>query len=66
MRLGVRFGIDFRVEDNLSDAPAVAEVDEDNPAVVAAAKNPAHENDFLIQVAEAERVAVMCAPQRAK
>jgi hypothetical protein len=34
--------------------------------VVAAAKNPAHENDFLIQVVEAESVAVMCAPQRAE
>jgi len=29
VRLGVRFGVDFRVEDNLRDAPAVAEVDED-------------------------------------
>ena len=66
VRLGVRFGVDFRVEDNLGDAPAVAEVDEDNPAVVAAAKNPTHENDLLIQVIEAESVAVMCAPQRAE
>ncbi len=66
VRLGVRFRIDFRVEDHLSDAVAVAKVDEDNPAVVAAAKNPAHENDLLIQVVEAEGIAVMCAPQRSE
>ena len=45
--LGVGFGGGFLVEDDLGDAGAVAEVEEDEVAVVAAAVDPAHEDYVL-------------------
>ena len=41
MRGRVRLGGRLRVEDELDEAGAVAQVDEDQPAVVAAAVHPA-------------------------
>ena len=38
------------VDDHLGDAGAVAQIEEDEPAVVAAAVDPAHENDILARV----------------
>ena len=47
-------GRDFLVEHDLGDAGAVAEVEEDEVAVVAAAIDPAHEGDGLAGVRAAE------------
>ena len=62
--LGMHRLVDLRVEDHLGDAPAVAQVDEDNPAMVAAAEHPAHEDGFPVEKIRAEIVAGVCAPQR--
>ena len=40
-------GLGLRVEDDLDDAFAVAQVDEDDAAVVAAAMHPAHQDHFF-------------------
>jgi hypothetical protein len=45
------------VEDDLGDAEAVAEVEEDEAAVVAAAVDPAHEGDGFAGVGRAELAA---------
>ena len=63
--LGVSFGGDFLVEDDLRDAGAVAEVEEDEVAVVAAAVDPAHEGDGLAGVGAAEFAAGVRALERA-
>jgi hypothetical protein len=42
------------VEDDLGDAGAVADIEEDEVAVVAAAVDPAHEDDVLVCVGCAE------------
>src|SRR5207302_8854373 len=47
-----------RVEDHLDQAPAVAEVDEDQAAVVAAAGDPAVEVDLVADVLGAELAAL--------
>ena len=50
---GVGFGVggfDLLVDDDLRDAGAVAQIEEDEAAVVAAAVDPAHENDILPRV----------------
>ena len=47
MGLLVGIGLGLGVEDDLHDAFAVAQVDEDDPAVVAAAMHPAHQDNFL-------------------
>jgi hypothetical protein len=47
-------GADFFVEDDLRDAGAVADVEEDEVAVVAPAIDPAHEDDVLPRVFCAE------------
>ena len=52
--LVVRAGQTFFVDDDLGDAGAVAEVEEDEAAVVAAAVDPAHEDDVLPRVFGAE------------
>ncbi len=49
-RLGVGLGGDGLVEDDLGDAGAVAEIEKDEPAVVAAAVYPAHEGYGLAGV----------------
>jgi hypothetical protein len=64
MRLGVHLLVDLGVEDHLGDAPAVAQIDENNPAMIAAAEHPAHEDGFLVKEGSAEIVAGVCAPQR--
>ena len=50
----VAFRSQFLVEDDLGDAGAIAEVEEDEVAVVAAAIDPAHEDDLLAGVGGAE------------
>jgi hypothetical protein len=49
----------FRVEDKLGDAFAVAEVDEDAAAVVAIAGDPSEEHDEAALVGRAELATVM-------
>jgi hypothetical protein len=55
----VHLGIDFRVEHHLGDPLAVAEIDENDPAVVAPALDPAHEHHFTVNVRSGELVAVV-------
>ena len=52
--LGVGLGGDFLVEHDLRDAGAVAEVEEDEIAVVATAVDPAHEGDGFAGVGAAQ------------
>jgi hypothetical protein len=54
-------GVFFGTEDNLRHALAIAEVNEDKPAVVSAGGDPAAECDFVTGVFGAEGVAMMCA-----
>ncbi len=49
------------VDDDLGDAGAVAEVEEDEVAVVAAAVDPAHEDDGFARVCCAKVAAHVCA-----
>ena len=56
---GVGGGGGFLVEDDLGDAGAVAEVEEYEVAVVAATVDPAHEDDGLIILIDAEFAALM-------
>ena len=46
----VSLGTVFRIEDNLKQAVAVTQVDENQPAVVAVAVDPAADADFLIRI----------------
>ena len=57
--LQVAFGRQLLVEDDLGDAGAVAEVEEDEVAVVAAAVDPAHQNHLLAGVGGAQVAAQM-------
>ena len=51
-RLGNRERVDaIRIEDDLDEAFAVAQIDEDHAAVVAAPVHPAHQRDRLAQMA---------------
>ena len=50
---------DLLVEDDLGDAGAVAEVEEDEVAVVAAAVDPAHEDYVLAGLFDAEVAALV-------
>ena len=59
MGLPVGIGMGLRVEDDLNDAFAVAQIDEDDPAVVAAAMHPAHQDHFFSCVIRLEVPAVM-------
>src|SRR5437588_622138 len=52
----------FGIHDQLNDARVVAEVDEDQTAVVAAACDPAGDRDRAADVVRAERAAVEVAP----
>ena len=54
LALGVAVGDKLLVENDLGDAAAVAEVEEDEVAVVAAAVDPAHEDDVLACVGGAQ------------
>ncbi len=59
MGLPVGIGMGLRVEDDLNDAFAIAQVDEDDPAVVAAAMHPAHQDYFFPCVVGLQLPAVM-------
>jgi len=59
----MRLGVQLLIEDDLRDAGAVAEVNENQLAEVAAAMHPAHEDDVLIGVRGAECTAIVCAFQ---
>ena len=54
-------GIFFRTENNLRDALAVAKVDENESAVVAAGGYPTAEGDFVAGVVRAEGIAMVSA-----
>ncbi len=49
----------LRVEHHLGDALSVAQIDEDEPPVIPAPEDPAHENDRLVHVRGREGVAVV-------
>jgi hypothetical protein len=59
MRLTVGIGLHLGIEDDLNDAFAIAKIDEDDPAVVAAAVHPSHEDHFFSCVGSREMPAVM-------
>ena len=61
--LRMRFRMQLIVEHDLRDSRAVAKVDEDQLAEIAAALNPAHQDDFFIGVRGAQRAAISCAFQ---
>ena len=63
VRLGMNFRIDLRIEHHLGDAPAVAQVDEDDAAMITAAQDPAHEDTFLTEMVQTEIVAGVRAPE---
>jgi hypothetical protein len=48
------------IENNLDDAAAVAQVQKDEVAMVAAAVNPAHQHHLLTGVSGAQFTAQMC------
>src|SRR5580704_5622175 len=62
-RLGMRFRLRFFVEDHLDDSSAIAHVEEEEIAKVAAAMDPAENNDVLIGVRSTECAAVVSAFQ---
>src|SRR5208337_269185 len=62
-RLFVHGGIEFVVEDHLGYAGAVAQVDEDDLAEVAAAVDPSHEHNFLACIGESKLPAHMSSPE---
>ena len=59
LALGVAVGRQFLVEHNLRDAGAVAQVEKDEVAVVAAAVDPAHQDHLLAGVGGAQIAAKM-------
>ena len=59
LALGVAFGDELLVEHDLGDAGAVAEVEKDEVAVVAAAVDPAHEDHLFAGVGGAQLAAEM-------
>ena len=58
-RLRVRRGVGLGLEDDLRDAAAIAQIDEDAAAVIAAGGHPAEEDGALAGVAGAQRAAVV-------
>ncbi len=59
LALGVAVGRQFLVQDDLGDAGAVAQVEKDEVAVVAAAIDPAHQDHLLACVGGAQFAAEM-------
>ena len=55
----VAVAAELRVEDELRDAFAIAQIDEDAAAVIAVARHPAEEDDVLAFVCGAELAAVV-------
>ena len=62
-RLGVAFGAQVFVEHDLRNAAAVAQVEKDQVAVIAAAVYPAHQYDRLPASCGAQYAAGVCALQ---
>ena len=58
---GVRLGLRLFVKDYLDDAGAVADVEEEEIAEVAATRDPAHDDGVAVGVRGAECAAVVCA-----
>ena len=59
----VDVGVGVHAEDHLRHALAVTQVNEDHAAQIAAAVDPAHQQDALAGVGQAQRSAVMCAAE---
>ncbi len=59
----MRRGVQLLVENDLRQARAVAQVDEQKIAEVAPLVDPAHQHDFLVGVRGAQISAVVCALQ---
>ncbi len=53
------FGRELLIQNNLGDAGAIAQIEEDEVAVIAAPVDPAHENDLLACVGGAQCAAEM-------
>jgi hypothetical protein len=49
----------FRAEHHLRDAGAVAQIDKNELAEIAAAVHPSHQDDFLARIGKAQRPAHM-------
>ena len=56
--LGVRLGMLLLVEDDLRDAGAIAQIDENELTEVAPAVHPAHQHDVFVGIKSAEGAAV--------
>ena len=54
--------IHFVIEDDLGNAAAVAQIDEDDLAEIAAAVHPSHEDSFFARVGEAQSPAHVSSP----
>ncbi len=63
---GVSFGLRLFVEDHLNDAGAVAHVEKEQIAEVAAAMDPAHDDGIAAFVGGTKGAAVVCALQVAE
>ena len=61
--LRVRLGMQLLIEDDLGDSGAVAQIDENQLAQIAAAMHPAHQHDVFIGVGCAQIAAVVGAFQ---
>jgi hypothetical protein len=59
LALGVAVGDQFLVQHNLTDAGAIAQIEKDQIAVIAAAVHPAHQNNSFSSVSGAKIAAVM-------
>jgi hypothetical protein len=57
--LRVTFGREVLIEDDLGDAGAVAEVEEDEVAVIAASVDPPHQHNIFAGIAGAKLTAGM-------
>ncbi len=66
LALRVAFGREFLVEHHLADAGAVAQIEEDQVAVVAAAVDPAHHDNVLAGVGGAQFAAAVGAFKRSQ
>jgi len=53
----MKFGIVLRIEDDLGDAVAVAQIDEEQPSVVAHSRDPSAQGDCCPDMFTAQRAA---------
>jgi hypothetical protein len=56
-------GVQFVIEHDLRHAGAVAQIDEDDLAKVAAAVDPSHEHNFFARIGEPKGPAHMSSPE---